>query len=315
MSSLRLIFAGTPAFAAVALDALLASRHEVCAVYTQPDRPAGRGRRLVASPVKQLAEAHAVPVRQPPTLREAETQQALAALNADAMIVAAYGLLLPEPVLEAPRLGCLNIHASLLPRWRGAAPIQRAMLAGDAETGITIMQMDAGLDTGAMLRRVATPIDPRETAGELHDRLAPLGAAALLEVLEALAAGPLHGEPQDERLATYAPKLDKGEARLDWQASAEHLARAVRAYNPWPMAHTTLDGAPLRVLRAEAVGGGAEGRPGEILRTGEAGIEVATGAGVLRLLEVQPAGKRPMSAAALAHGRSLHGRLLGQDAR
>lgn len=300
----RILFAGTPEFAAQALAALLDSPYEVCAVYTQPDRPAGRGRRLSASPVKQLALAHGLPLRQPASLKSAAEQEALAEWHADVLVVAAYGLLLPPAVLAAPRLGCINIHASLLPRWRGAAPIQRAILAGDAETGVTIMQMDEGLDTGPMLLRAACPIRPDDTAGTLHDRLAALGARALLEALDRLTAGTLEPEPQFEADATYAAKLSKHEAELDWSVDAQQLARQVRAFNPWPVAQTTLAGQVLRIWEAHAEESeSAAAAPGTVLRAGRNGIDVVCGRGLLRLRCVQLAGGRPLSVAQLLNGR------------
>jgi len=243
--ALRIVFAGTPEFAAEHLKALLDSPHEIVAVYTQPDRPAGRGQKLMPSPVKQLAAQHGLPVLQPPTLRAPEAQAELAALQPDLMVVVAYGLILPQAVLDIPRLGCINSHASLLPRWRGAAPIQRAVQAGDAESGVTVMQMEAGLDTGPMLLKVSTPISAEDTGGSLHDRLARLGPPAVVEAIAGLAAGTLKGEVQNDALATYAHKLSKDEAKLDWSRPAVELERAVRAFDPWPVCHTTLNGEPL----------------------------------------------------------------------
>jgi len=308
---LKIVFAGTPDFAATALADLLASRHQVVAVYTQPDRPAGRGRRLTPSPVKRLALEHGLPVHQPTTLKGAEEQALLADLAPDVMVVAAYGLLLPPEVLAIPRHGCLNIHASLLPRWRGAAPIQRAILAGDAESGVTIMQMDEGLDTGDMLYRVATPIGPEDTAECLHDRLARLGGEALLATLEALQAGTVVPEPQDPAQATYAGKLHKEEARIDWSRSAAELDRQVRAFNPWPVAQTRWEEVVLRIWAARplpADGGGAE--PGRVVGSGRTGIDVACGDGVLRLTRIQLPGKKPMEAAAFLNAHDLSGALL-----
>ncbi|WP_081136608.1 methionyl-tRNA formyltransferase, partial [Halomonas sp. BC2] len=250
MSPLRVVFAGTPDFAASSLAALLDSEHEVVAVYTQPDRPAGRGRKLTPSPVKQLAQAQALPVYQPISLKDAEAQAELAALNADVMVVVAYGLLLPQAVLDTPRLGCINVHASLLPRWRGAAPIQRAIEAGDSASGVTIMQMDAGLDTGAMLHEVRTPITPRTTGGDLHDRLAIQGANALIHVLDNLDNGSLQATAQPDEGVTYAAKLSKAEAELDFSQPAEQLARKIRAFNPWPVAWCALGNDRLRLLMA-----------------------------------------------------------------
>lgn len=306
---LRVVFAGTPEFAVPTLEALLAAGHDVVAVYTQPDRPAGRGRQLRPSPVKACAIAHGLEVRQPQTLRDPAAQQALAALDPDAMVVVAYGLILPPEVLAAPRLGCLNVHASLLPRWRGAAPIQRALLAGDTETGVTIMQMERGLDTGPMLAREAHPIGATDTAGDLHDALAVRGARLLASTLARLAAGGLAAEKQDDALANYAEKLSKAEARLDWRRPARELDRQVRGLNPWPVAEARLDDAPLRIWRAAPLPGHAA-PPGRVVQAGADGIDVACGEGLLRLLKVQPPGKRAMDAAAFANGRALTGQQL-----
>ena len=298
---LRIVFAGTPEFAAEHLEALLASRHQVIAVYTQPDRPAGRGQKLTPSPVKQLALQHAIPVHQPPTLRDPAAQAELAQLAPDLMVVVAYGLILPQAVLDIPRLGCINSHASLLPRWRGAAPIQRAIEAGDAESGVTVMQMEAGLDTGPMLLKVATPIGPQDTGGSLHDRLAGLGAQALVEAVEALAAGNLSGERQDDALATYAHKLNKDEARLDWRRPARELERLIRAFYPWPICHSTLNGEPLKVLAA--VPGQGNGVPGTILAVSREGLTVACGEGSLQLTRLQLPGGKPLAFGDLFNSR------------
>ncbi|WP_324779826.1 methionyl-tRNA formyltransferase [Thiobacillus sedimenti] len=298
---MRVIFAGTPPFAAAALNALADAGHDVVLVLTQPDRPAGRGMKLTPSAVKQAALARGLPVHQPATLKTPEAQAELRAAAADVMVVAAYGLILPQAVLDIPRLGCLNIHASLLPRWRGAAPIQRAILAGDTETGITIMQMDAGLDTGAMLSKTVVPIRATDTAASLHDVLAKAGAEAIVAALAN--PGAWAAAAQDEAQATYAAKLSKEEARLDWREAAESLARAVRAYNPAPGAWTLLDGAPLKVWAAAVVPGG--GKPGEILRADAAGLVVACGSGALALQEIQPAGSKRMTAIAYLAGRAL----------
>jgi len=290
---------------------LLASGHQVSAVLTQPDRPAGRGQRLQASPVKRRALEHGLAVLQPRTLKDPATQAELDAFKADLMVVVAYGLLLPPAVLAIPRHGCMNVHASLLPRWRGAAPVQRAILAGDRETGVTIMQMDAGLDTGAMLVERRCAIGPEETARELHDRLAGLGAEALMEALMQLQSGSLRPRPQPQEGVTYAPKLDKAEADLDWSRPAVELARQVRAFNPWPVAQTRLDSGALRIWRARALEEASLAAAGTIVASGRDGIRVATGAGILLLQEVQPAGKRPMAAAAFANARNLQGARLG----
>ncbi len=278
MSPLRVVFAGTPDFAASSLAAVLDSEHEVVAVYTQPDRPAGRGRKLTPSPVKQLAQEHGLPVVQPASLKDADAQAELAALNADVMVVVAYGLLLPQTVLDTPRLGCINVHASLLPRWRGAAPIQRAIEAGDSVSGVTIMQMDAGLDTGAMLYEVRTPITSRTTGGDLHDRLAIQGANALIHVLDNLDNGSLEATPQPEEGVTYAAKLSKAEAELDFSQPAEQLARKIRAFNPWPVAWCTLGNDRLRLLMASVEQGEQPpSPPGTLLEHGDDHLRIACG--------------------------------------
>jgi methionyl-tRNA formyltransferase len=309
---MRIVFAGTPDFSVPALQALIESPHEIAAVYTQPDRPAGRGRRLTASPVKQVALAASIPVLQPETLGGEDQARTLGELGADVMVVAAYGLLLPPVILGAPRLGCINIHASLLPRWRGAAPIHRAILAGDQQTGITIMQMEQGLDSGPMLERVACTIGAEETSGELHDRLATMGAAALLTVLKKLELGDARGEPQDEHLAVYAGKIAKQEAELDWGEPAALLHLQVRAFNPWPVAQTTLGGKPLRIWRACLASPATSGStPGQVLATGAEGIDVATGNGLLRVTELQRAGRRRLSAEEFLNAWPLLGEHLG----
>jgi len=288
---LKIIFAGTPHFAASALEALLANKHEVVAVLTQPDRPAGRGMQLAPSPVKQVAVQHGIPVMQPLTLRSAEVQQQLAALQADVMVVAAYGLILPLAVLQMPRFGCLNIHASLLPRWRGAAPIQRAILAGDDETGVTIMQMDEGLDTGAMLLKKTCTIGALDTAQTLHDKLSILGAQAIIEVLSKLDQGSLAGVAQDASQATYAAKLVKSEAELDWTQSAAQLERAIRAYYPVPVAYSSLQGTTIKIWQAKMAESG-QGDAGTVLAVDKHGIQVACGEGALYLEVLQrPNGK------------------------
>jgi methionyl-tRNA formyltransferase len=312
MRSLRIAFAGTPQFAVPALRVLLSSAHQVVGVLTQPDRPAGRGQQLRASPIKLLAAGHSLPVSQPPTLRTPEGRAELERWAPDLLVVVAYGLILPEPVLVLPRLGCVNIHGSLLPRWRGAAPIQRAILAGDAETGVTIMQLDAGLDTGPMLLERRRPIHSHETAGDLHDALSELGAAALADAIDGIAAGTLAARPQPATGATYAPKIEKAEARLDWNAAATELDRRVRAFNPWPIAETSFAGEQLRVLRARVADQpAAEAAPGTVLGVAEDGLRVACGDGVLAVRELQRAGKRPISARDFANAVRLDGLRFG----
>lgn len=310
---MRIVFAGTPRFAVPTLEALLASGHDLVGVYTQPDRPAGRGRQLQASPVKILAGEHGLAVYQPATLRDPAAQATLAALGPDLMVVIAYGLLLPQAVLDLPLLGCVNLHASLLPRWRGAAPIQRAILAGDTETGITLMQMDAGLDTGAMLMRRACPIGPHETAAELHDRLAQLAAEVITQALPALAEARLVPEPQPAAGVTYAAKLDKAEAWIDWHQSALAIDRRIRAFNPWPVAQTRLGDQVLRIWRARPEPDHPEtAAPGTVVQADRTGVAVATGAGRLWVEQAQLPGGRALPAVELARGRALPGVCLGR---
>lgn len=311
MNSFSLIFAGTPEFSVPALQALLASHHRVVAAYTQPDRPAGRGRQLAMSPVKECALRAGVPVEQPATLRDPAAVDRLASWSADLMIVVAYGLLLPAPVLRTPRLGCINIHASLLPRWRGAAPIQRAILAGDVRSGVTIMQMDEGLDTGPILLERETEIGPRETAASLHDRLATLGAEALLAALESLAAGQLQPRPQPSEGATYASKLRKEEAVIDWSRSAHEIDRQVRAFNPWPIAETRWNGQQLRIWDAAPLASTTDAAPGSVIASTSAGIDVAAGEGVLRITRLQAPGRKAVSAAEFNNAHRLDGVVLG----
>ena len=310
---MRIVFAGTPKFAAQHLQALLDAGREIVAVYTQPDRPAGRGQKLAPSPVKQLALQHGIAVYQPQTLRDPAAQTELAALTPDLMVVVAYGLILPQVVLDTPRLGCINSHASLLPRWRGAAPIQRAIEAGDASSGVTVMQMEAGLDTGPMLLKVTTTITAEDTGGSLHDRLATLGSQAVVEAVTKLAAGELRGEVQDDSLATYAHKLNKDEARLDWSRPAVELERLVRAFNPWPICHSTLNGEALKVHAAQL--GEGQGAPGSVLAADKSGLTVACGEGALRLTRLQLPGGKPLSFADLYNSRREQfapGLVLGQ---
>lgn len=299
---LKIIFAGTPDFAARHLDALLASEHQVVGVFTQPDRPAGRGNKLTPGPVKVLAQAHDIPVFQPKSLKPEENQQLVAGLQADVMVVVAYGLILPQAVLTMPRLGCINVHGSLLPRWRGAAPIQRSLWAGDNETGVTIMQMDVGLDTGDMLHKITCPINADDTSASLYDKLAQLGPQGMLTTLSLLAAGSAQSEVQDETLVTYAEKLSKEEARLDWSLSAVQLERCIRAFNPWPVSYFLIDDQPVKVWQASVLPH-RSAQPGEILQTDKHGIQIATADGVLNLLSLQPAGKKAMAAQDLLNSR------------
>ncbi|MDC7706426.1 methionyl-tRNA formyltransferase [Vogesella indigofera] len=305
---MKLIFAGTPVFAAAALQALLDAGHDIALVLTQPDRPAGRGMKLKPSPVKELALKHGLRVEQPLTLKTPEAQALVAEVGAEVMVVAAYGLLLPKAVLEMPARGCLNIHASLLPRWRGAAPIQRAILAGDAETGITIMQMDVGLDTGDMLSIHPLTIAADDSAASLHDKLATLGADAIVATLAELDG--CTPQPQPEEGVTYAAKLSKDEARVDWTQPAADIARAIRAYNPAPGAHTLLGGEALKLWQAHAVAGTAPA--GEVLRADADGVVVGTGSGLLVLTQLQAAGGKRLAAREFVAGRAaLAGTRLG----
>ena len=306
---MNIVFAGTPEFAVPALRTLLDSDHAIKAVYTQPDRPAGRGCKLRASPVKEVALAAGLKVYQPENLKGSEAQQELAVLQPDLMVVVAYGLILPAAVLRIPLRGCVNVHASLLPRWRGAAPIQRAIIAGDTETGVTLMQMEVGLDSGPILAAAKCPIHSADTAGLLHDRLAQLGAELLGHHLDVILAGRLKPEPQDASRATYAAKLDKREAALDWTLPATVLQRRINAFNPWPVAQTFFEGQALRIWRARTIDyGNRTASPGCVIAYGKDGIDVACGKGALRLLELQLPGGRRMAAGDFANARSLDGR-------
>jgi len=315
---LKIIFAGTPDFSVPPLKALIDSPHDVIAVYTQPDRPSGRGRKLTPSPVKACALEHNIPVYQPEKLRQPEDQQPLIDMQADLMVVVAYGIILPKVILDAPRLGCFNIHASLLPRWRGAAPIQRSILAGDAETGITIMQMDVGLDTGDMLLKKTCPIAGDDTGSSLHDRLSIMGAEALMEILPVIANGTLQPERQDDGLANYAEKLQKAEAIIDWSKSAGEIKAQINAFNAWPVAQTPIDlkqdGAPqmMRIWQAQLTQGVVGNEPpGKVLNCNKQGIDVVTGDGVLRLMKIQMPGKKPMDVAAFVNANNISGMQLG----
>lgn len=303
---LRIIFAGTPEFAAEHLKALINSKHQVIAVYSQPDRPAGRGKKLSASPVKEVALAHQIPVYQPLNFKTTEAVDELHALKADLMVVVAYGLILPKSVLTAPKLGCINVHASILPRWRGAAPIQRAIEAGDSETGVTIMQMDIGLDTGDMLIKATCPILAEDTGGSLHDKLITLGTPALLSALDQIATNTTNPVKQDDRLSNYAPKLSKEEAALNWTLSASALALKVRAFNPFPVAHTkplgTGDDQRMRVWAATAASTQSPAAPGTITRIDTQGIWVACHQGQLILKQLQLPGKKAMAVDEILRG-------------
>ena len=307
---MRVVFAGTPDFSVPILQAVLDSGHSVLAVYCQPDRPAGRGRKLTPGPVKQQAVQHLIPVFQPASLNSAEARRELAELRPDLMVVVAYGLILPQAVLDLPARGCVNRHASLLPRWRGAAPIQRAILAGDRQSGVCLMQMEAGLDSGPVLAEVRTDITDDDTGGSLHDRLSRLAADLLARHLDDLAQGVLVPRLQDESLVTYASKLDKGEATLNWQQDAAQLERQVRAFNPWPVAQTRYQGQVLRVWSAKSIDGAAVAVPGGVLEAGKAGIDVACGSGCLRLLTIQLPGGKRLSAAEFLNARAVDGVVL-----
>ncbi len=299
---MRLVFAGTPDFAATALRALLANGHQIVGVYSQPDRPSGRGRKLIPSPVKQVALEQALPVYQPESLRSTDTQAELRALDPDLMVVAAYGLILPRAVLDIPHYGCLNIHASLLPRWRGAAPIQRAIAAGDTKSGITIMQMADGLDTGDMLYKSATPIAPTDTGGSLHDRLAEMGGEAIVEAIKRLEAGTLTPELQDDEQACYAHKLTKHDGHIDWSRPALEIDRQIRAFNPYPGSYTDLDQQRIRIHQASLVPLTGGQKPGTVLARARTGIEIVCGEGALRVERLQLAGSRPQSVTDLING-------------
>lgn len=308
--SLAVAFAGTPAFAVPALDAIAASRHRLIVAYTRPDRPSGRGRQLLASPIKDRALALGIPIEQPETLGAAGAVARFSGYAPDVFVVVAYGLLLPPALLELPRLGCLNIHASLLPRWRGAAPVARAIEAGDRKTGVCIMRMEAGLDTGPVMQCRELAIGPRETAGELQERLARIGAELIVGALDSLAEERATFVPQDPALATYARKLAKSEARIDWREPAVAIERRIRAQNPWPVAETRLDGLQLRIWQASVVATAADSAPGTILEAGPAGMVVMTGAGALAIERLQLPGRRPVAAADFARTRPLAGLLL-----
>lgn len=302
--SLRIVFAGTPDFAARHLAALLSSEHEVIAVYTQPDRPAGRGKKLTASPVKTIALEHDIPVYQPENFKSDEAKQELADLNADIMVVVAYGLLLPQVVLDTPKLGCINVHGSILPRWRGAAPIQRSIWAGDAETGVTIMQMDIGLDTGDMLKIATLPIEANDTSASMYEKLAGLGPDALIDCLADIATGQAEPVKQDDELANYAKKLSKEEARINWNDDAAHIERCVRAFNPWPMSHFEAAENSIKVWQSRVAEQTSDKPAGTIVQADKTGIYVATGNGTLVLEQLQVPGKKAMSVQDILNSRA-----------
>ncbi|MCX2790857.1 methionyl-tRNA formyltransferase [Vibrio sp. Sgm 5] len=302
--SLRIVFAGTPDFAARHLAALLSSEHEVIAVYTQPDRPAGRGKKLTASPVKTIALEHDIPVYQPENFKSDEAKQQLVDLNADIMVVVAYGLLLPQVVLDTPKLGCINVHGSILPRWRGAAPIQRSIWAGDAETGVTIMQMDIGLDTGDMLKIATLPIEASDTSASMYEKLAGLGPDALIDCLADIATGNAEPVKQDDELANYAKKLSKEEARINWNDDAAHIERCVRAFNPWPMSHFEAAENSIKVWQSRVAEQTSDKPAGTIVQADKTGIYVATGNGTLVLEQLQVPGKKAMSVQDILNSRA-----------
>ncbi|MDD9175122.1 methionyl-tRNA formyltransferase [Aliivibrio finisterrensis] len=300
---LRIIFAGTPDFAARHLSALIDSHHEVIGVYTQPDRPAGRGKKLTASPVKELALEHNIPVFQPENFKSDEAKQELADQNADLMVVVAYGLLLPQAVLDTPRLGCINVHGSILPRWRGAAPIQRSIWAGDAETGVTIMQMDIGLDTGDMLSIATLPIEATDTSASMYNKLAELGPVALVECLSTIADGTAVAEKQNDEQANYAKKLSKEEAKIDWTMDAEAIERCVRAFNPWPMSHFSVEEKAIKVWQSRVEEYAGNATPGTIIQADKTGIYVATGSNAIVFEQLQVPGKKAMGVQDILNSR------------
>ncbi|MGF1698403.1 methionyl-tRNA formyltransferase [Vibrio lamellibrachiae] len=302
--SLRIVFAGTPDFAARHMAALLSSEHEVIAVYTQPDRPAGRGKKLTASPVKNIALEHDIPVFQPENFKSDEAKQQLKDLKADLMVVVAYGLLLPQAVLDTPKLGCINVHGSILPRWRGAAPIQRSIWAGDKETGVTIMQMDIGLDTGDMLQIATLPIEASDTSASMYEKLAELGPDALVECISTIADGSAIAEKQDDEQANYAKKLSKDEARISWNDDATHIERCVRAFNPWPMSHFEAAENTIKVWQSRVDGESSDKASGTILKADKTGIYIATGNGVIVLEQLQVPGKKAMSVQDILNSRA-----------
>ena len=313
MPILNIVFGGTPDFAVPALEALIAAGHRIAAVYTQPDRPAGRGQRIASSPIKEAALRHGLTIEQPVTLKDAGAAQRLASYQPDVMVVVAYGLILPAAILAVPRLGCVNIHGSILPRWRGAAPIHRAVMARDATSGVSIMCMDEGLDTGPVLSMHPTPIGDRETVATLHDRLAAMGAQALVATLEKYTSGELVPQKQPAVGVTYAHKIRKEEANLDWRRTAVELDAQIRAFNPWPVAETQWRTQQLRIWEAMPVPIDTHALPGSVLKTDVHGIVVATGAGALSVLRLQMAGRKQMSASEFLNAQRIVGEVLGGD--
>jgi len=310
---LRIVFAGTPEFAIPPLRALSESPHRVLGVYTQPDRPAGRGRKISQSAVKQEAVKLQLPCFQPKSLKDPEQRQALAALAPDVMVVVAYGQLLPQDILTVPRKGCINIHASLLPRWRGAAPIQRAILAGDSSTGVSIMVMEQGLDTGPVLSTASIDIDENTTTSSLHDSLSTMGAELITPALEGWCSNNIHARPQSENHATYANKISKAEANIDWYQSAELIHRQVRAFNPWPVAQTTLANQKIRIWRSQIAAAEVTAAPGTVLRCEPAALEVATTSGSLLIQMLQLPGKKPIASKDFCNSNNITGKVLGND--
>ncbi len=309
---MRIIFAGTPDFSVFALKSLIESKHEICAVYTQPDRPAGRGRKLTPSPVKKYALEHNIEVLQPENLKNEDTQEKLRSFDADVMIVVAYGLILPQAVLDIPRLGCINIHASILPRWRGAAPIQRAIEAGDKASGVTIMQMDAGLDTGAIIRIDECDITTQDTGGSLHDKLAEIGGRSIIMALDQIIEPGFTPEPQDDSQANYANKLSKKEAQIDWSSDAQTIIDTVHAFNPWPVAHTVLNGDAMRVWEATSTNSSATAKPGEVISCDKDGLKVGCGSGVVCITRIQLPGGKQTDISAFVNSKTIEpGTILG----
>ncbi|THB71400.1 MAG: methionyl-tRNA formyltransferase [Gammaproteobacteria bacterium] len=302
---MKIIFAGTPDFSVAALKSLIESKHQICAVYTQPDRPAGRGRKLTPSPVKKYALDHNIEVLQPEKLKQQDVQDKLRSFDADVMVVVAYGLLLPQSVLDIPRLGCLNIHASILPRWRGAAPIQRAIEAGDIKSGVTIMQMDAGLDTGAMIRIDECAITQDDTGGSLHDKLAAIGGQSILKALDQIVEPGFIPEPQNDSIANYANKLSKQDAKIDWSNDAVSIVNLVRAFNPWPVAHTQLNGDSMRIWGAAIANHQSSANPGTVINCDKNGLLVATGDGIVCINRIQLPGGKQTDIAAFVNSKTI----------